>query len=232
MLSPAGTLQSAFPINSWETHLDINQAWQRIADGVRKFQTEVFPQQRAMFESVRKAQHPLALFITCADSRILPNLITQSVPGEIFTDRNPGNMVPPYSDFVGGVTAGVEYANLVLKVPVIIICGHTDCGVMKALLHPETAAGLPGMQQWMRHGNESRHTVLREFAGRSEEEMLNRLAEANVLEQIAHLKTHPNVTSRLAANEVMIRGWVYDIGSGSVRQADPVTGEFTEFSSI
>jgi carbonic anhydrase len=208
----------------------MNQAWQRIAAGVRKFQTEAFPQQRAMFESVRRAQHPLALFITCADSRILPNLITQSAPGEIFTDRNPGNMVPPYSDFVGGVTAGVEYANLVLKVPVIIVCGHTDCGVMKALLHPEAASGMPGMQQWMRHGNDARHWVMREFAGRPEEEIVNRLAAANVLQQIANLKTHPSVASRLAANEVMIRGWVYDIGSGSIQQADPETGEFTEVS--
>lgn len=181
-----------------------------------------------MFESIRREQHPLALFITCADSRILPNLITQSVPGEIFTDRNPGNMVPPYSDFVGGVTAGVEYANLVLKVPVIIVCGHTDCGVMRALLHPETASGMPGMQQWMRHGNGPRHAVLREYADRPDEEKQNRLAEANVLEQVANLKTHPSVASRLAANEVMIRGWVYDIGSGSIRQAGPVTGEFAE----
>jgi carbonic anhydrase len=210
--------------------LDITQAWNRIAAGVRKFQSEVFPQQRSIFESVRSVQHPLALFITCADSRILPNLITQSVPGEIFTDRNPGNMVPPYSDFVGGVTAGVEYANLVLKVPVIIVCGHTDCGVMKALLHPESATGMPGMQQWMRHGNDARHSVLHEFAGRPEEEIVNHLAAANVIQQIANLKTHPSVASRLAANEVMIRGWVYDIGTGSILQADPETGKFSELS--
>ncbi len=138
-------------------------------------------------------------------------------------------MVPLYGDFVGGVTSGVEYANLALKVPLIILCGHTDCGVMKALLHPETAAAMPGMQQWMRHGNEARQVILRDCADRPEEEKLNRLAEANVLEQIAHLKTHPSVASRLAKGEVMIRGWVYDIGSGSIRQADPLTGEFTEF---
>ena len=209
--------------------MKIETAWNRIAVGVRKFQTEVFPEQRALFASLRKRQDPLALFITCADSRILPNLITQSVPGEIFTDRNPGNMVPPYSEFVGGVTSGVEYAMLVLKVPLIIVCGHTDCGVMKALLHPETANGLPGMQQWMRHGNEARHTVLRDYAERSDEEKVSRLAEANVLGQIANLKTHPSVATHLNAGEVMIRGWVYDIGSGSIRQADPETGEFAEF---
>jgi len=207
----------------------IETAWSRIATGVRKFQTVVFPEQRALFESLRKRQDPLALFITCADSRILPNLITQSVPGEIFTDRNPGNMVPSYGEFVGGVTSGVEYAMLVLKVPLIIVCGHTDCGVMKALLHPESASGMPGVQQWMRHGNEPRHRVLREYPDLPDDEKVVRLAEANVLQQIANLKTHPSVASRLAAGEVMIRGWVYDIGSGSIWQADPETGEFSEF---
>ena len=189
-----------------------------------------FSEQRALFESLRSKQDPLALFITCADARVVPNLFTQTGPGEIFIERNPGNMVPPYGDFVGGVTSGVEYANLVLKVPVIVICGHTDCGVMKALLHPETTSGLPGVQQWMRHGNEARQVVLRDYAKSPEEEKVLRLAEANVLEQIANLKTHPSVATRVAAGEVMIRGWVYDIGSGSIRQADPDTGEFTEFS--
>lgn len=209
--------------------MKIETAWNRISAGVHKFQTEIFPQQRDLFASLRKRQDPLALFITCADSRILPNLITQSAPGEIFTDRNPGNMVPPYGEFVGGVTSGVEYAMLVLKVPLIIVCGHTDCGVMKALLHPETASGLPGMQQWMRHGNEARHRVLREHPDLPGDEKVIRLAEANVLEQIANLKTHPSVGTRLAAGEVTIRGWVYDIGGGSIRQADPKTGEFSEF---
>lgn len=209
--------------------MKIEPAWDRIATGVHKFQTEVFPQQRALFESLRKRQDPLALFITCADSRILPNLITQSAPGEIFTDRNPGNMVPPYGEFVGGVTSGVEYAMLVLKVPLIIMCGHTDCGVMKALLHPETTSGMPGVQEWMRHGNEAKQVVLRDYHDRTEDEKVIRLAEANVLQQIANLKTHPSVASRLAAGEVMIRGWVYDIGSGTIRQADPQTGEFAEF---
>ena len=138
-------------------------------------------------------------------------------------------MVPPYGEFVGGVTSGVEYAMLVLKVPLIIMCGHTDCGVMKALLHPETTSGMPGVQEWMRHGNEAKQVVLRDYHDRTEDEKVIRLAEANVLQQIANLKTHPSVASRLAAGEVMIRGWVYDIGSGTIRQADPQTGEFAEF---
>jgi carbonic anhydrase len=184
-----------------------------------------------MFERLRARQNPLALFITCADSRIVPNLITQTGPGELFVERNPGNMVPAYGEFVGGVTAGVEFANLVLKVPLIIICGHTDCGVMKALLHPETTAGLPGLQDWMRHGNEARHIVIRDCAGLAEEETVSQLARANVLQQIANLKTHPSVASRLSKDEVLIVGWVYDIGNGEIWEADSESGRFELFGA-
>jgi carbonic anhydrase len=206
-------------------------AFTRIAAGIAKFQRHVFPEQQSMFERLSKAQQPLALFITCADSRIVPNLITQTEPGEIFVERNPGNMVPTFSEHVGGVTAGIEYANLVLKVPLIVVCGHTDCGVMKALLHPETTAGMPGVQTWMRYGSKARDKVLRDRADEGKQERVNRLAAANVLEQIAHLKTHPSVASRLAASEVEIHGWVYEIGAGRIWAADLETGEFDEFAA-
>src|SRR3974390_664808 len=135
----------------------------RITQGVARFQSEVFPAQREMFERLRLGQEPLAMFITCADSRVNPNLVTQTDPGEIFIERNPGNMVPPYVEFVGGVTAGVEYAMLVLKVPLVIVCGHTDCGVMKALLDPATVHGMPGVQTWMTHGSAARERMSKEL---------------------------------------------------------------------
>src|SRR3974390_2496329 len=125
------------------------EALTKILTGVSRFPREVYPAQRAMFERLKRRQEPLALFITCADSRIDPNLITQSEPGALFIECNPGNMVPHYGEFVGGVSAGVEYAMLVLKVPLIIICGHTDCGVMKGLLHSEQTQGLAAVQEWM-----------------------------------------------------------------------------------
>lgn len=198
----------------------------RIAQGVARFQAEVFPAQREMFERLRRRQEPLAMFLTCADSRVNPNLVTQTEPGEIFIERNPGNMVPPYVEFVGGVTAGVEYAMLALQVPVIVVCGHTDCGVMKALLHPELVDGMPGVEQWMRHGFEARDQVRRRFRNAPEDENLRLMTEHNVLGQIEHLKTHPSVWSRLLRGEIAIRGWVYDIGDGTVREANPTTGKF------
>jgi carbonic anhydrase len=202
------------------------EALARIARGVAKFQTEIFPAQREMFERLQSGQQPLALFVTCADSRVNPNLVTQTNPGEIFIERNPGNMVPPYVEFVGGVTAGVEYAMLVLKVPVIVVCGHTDCGVMKALLHPERVEGMPGVQHWMGHGFTARNRMLRKFGEAPEEEQLRQMTQCNVLGQIEHLKTHPSVRARLLRGEIEIRGWVYDIGDGAIREANPASGKF------
>ena len=201
-------------------------ALDRIARGVRKFQTEIYPAQREMFERLKRGQEPLAMFVTCADSRVNPNLVTQTDPGEIFIERNPGNVIPPYAEFVGGVTAGVEYAMRALKVPVIVVCGHTDCGVMKALLRPEQVADMPGVQKWMSHAFEARKHMLREFGDAPEEEKLRRMTEFNVLGQIENLKTHPSVSARLLRGEIEIRGWVYDIGDGSIREADPESGRF------
>ena len=198
----------------------------RILKGVSTFQTEVYPAQRSKFESLKRGQAPLALFIACADSRVVPSLITQTGPGEIFIEQNPGNLIPRYGEFVGGVSAGVEYAMLVLKVPLVIICGHTDCGVMKALLHPERAHSLPAMQQWMRHASEAQHRAMRDHAAAGEEERLRILTEYNVLEQIENLNSHPTVHSRVLSGEVEVRGWVYDIGDGSIWAADPATGGF------
>ena len=203
-----------------------HEALARITQGVSKFQTEVYPAQRAMFERLQRGQEPLAMFITCADSRVNPNLVTQTDPGEIFIERNPGNMVPPYVEFVGGVTAGGEYAMLALKVPVIIVCGHTDCGVMKALLYPQQVEGMPGVQHWMSHGVEARSRVLSKVGDAPENERLRDMTEFNVLAQIEHLKTHPSVQSRLLRGEIEVRGWVYDIGDGSVRQHNAASGTF------
>ena len=203
------------------------EALQKIAKGVAKFQTEVFPGQRKLFERLGREQHPVAMFFTCADSRIVPNLLMQTEPGEVFTERTPGNIVPKYSDHVGGVTASVEFALQVLKVPLMIVCGHTDCGVMKALLHPEKASGLPALQSWMRHSMEARERLLRDHHASSEEERLRWLTQYNVLVQLENLKTHPAVEARLAARDLEVHGWVYDIATGGVVTADAQSGEFT-----
>jgi carbonic anhydrase len=202
------------------------EALAKITRGVAKFQTEVYPAQRELFERLKHRQEPMAMFFTCADSRILPNVLLQAGPGEIFTERTPGNIVPKYSEHVGGITASVEYAILVLHVPLIIVCGHTDCGVVKALADPELANGMPALQSWMRHSLQSRERLIREHPGVTGEERMQFLTEYNVLNQLENLKTHPAVASRLSSEELEVRGWIYNIGDGSVWEADQESGRF------
>ena len=199
------------------------EALEKIRAGVAWFQSEVYPSQRQMFKSLAHGQEPIALFITCADSRIVPNLITHTEPGELFVERNPGNLVPRHEDFVGGVSASVEYAMLALRVPVVIICGHTDCSVMKGLLHPETVEQLPAVRQWMRHATRVRKQSL---PGVGEEQELLLITRRNVLLQMENLKTHPSVRRRLDAGTLEIRGWVYDIATGAGWGVNPAIGKF------
>ncbi len=207
------------------------EALQKIVKGIAKFHSEIFPARRQLFQTLGHAQHPIAMFFTCADSRIVPNLLMQTEPGEVFTERTPGNIVPKYSDHVGGITASVEFALHALHVPLIIVCGHTDCGVVKALLHPENANGMPALQSWMRHSLPARERLLRDNAGASEEEKLRLLTQYNVLVQLENLKTHPAVESRLAKGDLEVYGWLYDIASGSVYVADADSGRFDLLSA-
>jgi carbonic anhydrase len=209
-----------------ESMVNSQEALRKIVEGVSTFHRDIYPAQRAMFERLKRRQEPIALFITCADSRVVPNLFTQTGPGDFFIERNPGNLVPHYSEFVGGVSSGIEYAMLVLRVPLVIICGHTDCGVMNGLLHPEQVLGLPSVQEWMRHAAEARRRIMRDHSEATEEDKLRLITEYNVLAQIENLKSHPSVHSRMANGEVEVRGWVYDIGDGSIRAAAPESRKF------
>jgi carbonic anhydrase len=211
---------------SMERAMKSQEALTKVLAGVATFQKEVFPTQRKLFEQLKHGQHPIAMFFTCADSRIVPNMLLQTGPGETFTERTPGNIVPRYSDHVGGVTASMEYAVMVLRVPLVIICGHTDCGVMKALLEPEQTAGMPALQNWMRHALGARERLLREPSSGSREEKIRRLTEYNVLTQMENLRTHPAVEAAMAKGELEIHGWLYDIAHGEVSAADPETGRF------
>ena len=210
--------------------MNSQQALARLARGVEKFQAEVFPARRRQFHELGHQQHPIAMFFTCADSRILPAMLLQTEPGEVFVERTPGNIVPKYSEHVGGVTASMEFAIKALHVPLIVVCGHTDCGVVKALLDPEQAAGMPALQSWMRHALPARERLLRDNRNASHDEKLRLLTEYNVLTQLENLKTHPAVEERLAKGDLALQGWVYDIENGTVLAANPDTGDFQPLS--
>ena len=197
-----------------------------LESGVRRFKREGFRSNRALFRKLAKSQSPRSLFIPCADSRVVPALITQTRPGDLFVERNPGNIVPVYDRHTSGESASVEYAVEVLKVEHIIVCGHSDCGAVKGILHPEKLAGVPAVKRWLTYGNRSRRMLMRRAKGLDEERRIERLTELNVIVQMEHLKTHPSVRRRLRERKLALHGWVYRIHDGEILQLDARTGEF------
>ena len=195
-----------------------------IRKGVVTFQRYVFPQHKSLFKRLAKIQTPIAYFITCADSRVDPTLITHSNPGELFVDRNAGNFIPPFHGENASESAGLEYAIEVLNVPNIIVCGHTDCGAMKAVLNPDMIKHLPACTKWIVNGAEARKEVM---SGKvSEKQRLAVLTQRNVVAQLEHLKTYPVVQAALKAEKLEIAGWVYDIEHGKVLEYNPGTDAF------
>jgi carbonic anhydrase len=206
---------------------NIGESRERLIAGVRRFQREVYPQREADYQQlVREGQKPHTLFMTCADSRINPELITQSGPGEIFVSRNIGNLVPAYGDALGGVSAIIEYAVAALQVSHVVVCGHTECGAMLGLLHPEKVAPFPVVQSWLRHGDAALSVVRHRGTAADETSTLGQLIEENVILQLQHLRTHPSVAGRLAQGTLGLSGWVYDIGHGTVRTYDEAHRKF------
>ncbi len=192
----------------------------KILGGVSRFQKEVYPQHQDLFEKLALGQRPDALFITCADSRIDPCLLTQTKPGELFICRVIGNIVPPYPDAIGGVSATIEYAAGVLRVPEIIVCGHTDCGVMKGALNPDALEAYPNVTAWLRYADVQHRTTT------PSPEFLLALTEHNVVAQLANLQTHPAVAARIGEGNLRLHGWVYHIGPGVVTVYDAGRSKF------
>ncbi|TKB75287.1 MAG: carbonic anhydrase [Nitrospira sp.] len=189
---------------------------EKLVEGVKKFQTEVFRAKRELFSRLSESQAPRALFITCSDSRIDPTLLTQAEPGELFILRNAGNIVPSYGETMGGSTATIEYAVALLGVKHVIVCGHTDCGVMSALLHPESVEDLPAVKNWMIQAETTRRIVRDNYADLKGEELLVTTIQENVRIQLDHLRTHPAVAVRLRRGTLALHGWVYSIPTGDI----------------
>jgi carbonic anhydrase len=197
-------------------------ALDRLKEGIRTFQRETYPPRAEMYrKAASEPQQPHTLMITCADSRIDIETLTHSPPGQLFIMRNVGNIVPAYGLALGGVTAVVEYAVSSLKVQHVVVCGHTDCGAMKALMNPDSLQALPTVKSWLHHAHAAQ-TVADGLASPNETpaERLRLLTERNVLLQLQHLKTHPSVAGALARGELSVSGWIYDIGSGEVSIAE------------
>ncbi len=206
---------------------------ERLKAGARRFQSEVYAERADDYKRAEEEpQRPHTLFIACADSRVDVESITSAGPGEVFVTRNIGNMVPAYGEMLGGVSAVIEYAVAALKVRHVVVCGHSDCGAMKALLNPASTAGMPAVSNWLTNAKAAL-TVAESMSGKDEAptSQLRRLTEENVLMQLAHLKTHPSIAGGLARGELTVSGWVYSIGSGEVRIAEDGQKAFHEVSN-
>ena len=204
-----------------------------LVDGVMRFQDDVFPKQRHVYRKLaREGQAPKTLVISCSDSRVVPEIITQSGPGDIFVTRNAGNIVPAFSnDDVSGVTSAIEYAVVGLGVSDIVVCGHTECGAMKGLLHPELLADMPNVARWLGHCRCAHDSSPTHREGQSPADRLREVAMENVATQLTHLRTHPCVAAHVAAGKLALHGWLFDIERGTLSAMDGETGSFEPIGS-
>jgi carbonic anhydrase len=197
----------------------------RLVYGVEKFSQQMSSGYEGLFKKLEKSQKPFALFITCSDSRINPNLITSTDPGELFVVRNVGNIVPLFgSDETPAEGAAIEYALAVLGVKHVIVCGHSGCGAMQEVLsgdifNPPKSETFPSISAWLKQVEPLRSQISTETSNRQ-------VGELNVLSQIENLKSYPIVSTLLAEKRVQLHAWFYEIGKAQLATWDEETQMF------
>lgn len=177
---------------------------------LRKFSEKIYPEHKPLFESLAEGQKPHTMLVTCSDSRIDPNLVTQAEPGEIFVVRNAGNIIPPYGSSKGGEEASIEFAIEGLGIQNIVVCGHSHCGAMAALARGIDSESLPSTASWLQHASATKRVL------KGKNATIDDHIETNVLIQIQNLKTHPSIAAALSQQRLHIFGWVYHFEAGSV----------------
>jgi carbonic anhydrase len=204
---------------------------QRLIEGHKKFLAEVFPHRRDQFHLLAESQAPECLFITCSDSRVLPDLILGTGPGDLFITRNAGNVVPVTGNDVDGCTATIEYAVEVLKVKHAILCGHSDCGAMKAALDRRGLEKLPKASRWLQHVEAAfshRQPLNPEDGAHAE---LCSLIRGNVVAQLLNLRAQPAVARAMIEGRLQVHGWYYEILSGRIERFDEDARRFVSLIS-
>ena len=205
---------------------------QKLVEGVHSFQKDVFDPQRKFFERLADGQKPLALFITCSDSRINPNLMTQTRPGELFIMRNAGNIVPPFGPTNSGEAATIEFAVAGLSVADVVVCGHSHCGAMQGLLDPEGIEHLPAVRGWLTYAEATRRVIRENYTHLRDHALLTATVEENVLVQLENLRTHPSVAAAVGRGALRLHGWVYKLETGEVFAYSPDQGQFLPLSAL
>jgi carbonic anhydrase len=201
---------------------------QKLAEGIHHFQANYFAENKKLFQKLaNEGQRPESLFITCADSRVDPNLITSAAPGDMFIVRNVGNIVPSVTRGVmGGVSAAIQYAVEVLEVSNVIVCGHTNCGAIDAILNPDRVARLPYVARWLAESSEIPKLIEERYGHLTAQDRMTAAVEENVLVQLENLRSFDFVTRRLEAGTLKMSGWVFKIATGEVFDYDPRSNQF------
>jgi carbonic anhydrase len=201
----------------------------KLIRGLGEFKNSYFSDHQDLFIELTQGQKPRVLFITCSDSRIVPNLITQAEVGELFIIRNAGNIIPPFGAANGGEGATVEYAIHSLGIEQIVVCGHSHCGAIKGLLKlNELHEEMPLMYNWLKHTEATRRLIKENYGHLQGEELLEIAIAENVLTQIENLKTYPVVHSRLYQGKLKIYGWIYKLTTGEVMAYDPNSHNYVQ----
>jgi len=207
-----------------------------ILDGNDIFKNSYFKKHEVeLLDLAQNGQHPKALFIGCADSRVVPNLITQTAPGELFVLRNVGNFVAPYKldEEFHSTASGIEYAVSVLEVEEIIICGHTQCGAIASLYSDLDEKYLAHTKKWLSLGHKAKSlALLASEETLTHEELLRLTEKLSIVTQIENLLSYPAVKERVDSGKIHIHGWIYDINSGNIEYYDPDESKFKSLSNI
>jgi carbonic anhydrase len=203
---------------------------ENLVRGIHQFQATHFKENQEFFARLSQGQQPDTLLITCSDSRIAPDLLMQTKPGDIFVLRNAGNIIPPYGAANGGEGGTVEFAVAALKVKHIVVMGHSHCGAMKGLLKPEDLASLPLVASWLKHAEATRRVIQENYGDLEGEALLNATIKENVLMQLDNLRTYPAVAARMTKGDLTLHGWVYHIESGQILAFDPDQSRFVPMS--
>src|SRR6185503_18343919 len=198
----------------------------KLIEGVHRFQKEAFGRYRELFHKLtHEGQRPHTLFITCSDSRVIAELITQSNPGDLFVVKNVGNIVPPANvqGSTNSTAAAIEYAVEVLSVSDIVVCGHSQCGAMAALLGVTPAPpGLAHLGAWLELAAPVKAVVESHYGYLTEPEYRWTAAgEENVLFALENLQTYPVVRERLSREALHLHAWYYEIRTGALNVYDP-----------
>jgi carbonic anhydrase len=203
----------------------------KLIRGILEFRRKTLPEQRETFARLALGQKPDALMVACSDSRVAPNVFASTEPGDLFVVRNVGNLIAPCGE--DGLSthdesegAAVEFALLTLPVTDVIVCGHSSCGAMKALLDGRLPPGTPNLASWLRHGRRALDALATQSAMDPALPREDQLSQQNVLEQLSNLHSYPVVRERLAAGRLRVHGWWFDIKTASVHVYEPAVRRF------